>query len=50
MPKSSLRELRNRSEREYQQLVQRIAERVWEMMKQNARQEKERRGEDRSKK
>ena len=50
MPKNSLREIRERSEREYQELVQRIADRVWALMIQNARQEKERRGEDRSKK
>ena len=50
MPKDSLREVRERSEREYQEIVQRIADRVWAMMMQNARQEKERRGADRSKK
>jgi len=50
MPKDSLRNIRNRSEKEYQELVERLAERVWAILKQNARQEKERRGTDRSKK
>lgn len=49
MPKDSLRKIRKRSEREYQQMVEKIADRVWEIMKQTARQEKERRGTDRSK-
>lgn len=50
MPKDSLRKIRKRSEREYQEMVEKIADRVWEIMKQNARLEKERRGTDRSKK
>ena len=50
MPKDSLRKIRQRSEREYLELVEKIADRVWEIMKQNARHEKERRGTDRSKK
>ena len=50
MPKDSLRDIRKRSEREYQDIVNRIADRVWAILKQNARQEKERRGADRSKK
>ena len=48
MPKDSLRNIRKRSEREYLELVEKIADRVWAIMKQNARQEKERRGADRS--
>jgi hypothetical protein len=47
MPKDSLRDIRKRSEREYQDMVERIADRVWAILKQNARQEKERRGTDR---
>jgi len=47
MPKENLRQLRERSEREYQQLVERIADRVWEIMKKQSRLDKERRGSDR---
>lgn len=50
MPKDSLQKIRKRSEREYQEMVEKIADRVWQIMKQNARQEKERGGTDRSKK
>lgn len=46
MPKDSLRNIRKQSERDYQKLVDQIADRVWAIMKQNARQEKERRGAD----
>lgn len=48
MPKDSLRNIRKRSEREYQDMIERIADRVWAIMKQNARIEKERRGTNRS--
>lgn len=50
MPEQSIREIRKRSEREYRELVEQIANRVWEILMQNARYEKERRGIDRSKK
>lgn len=50
MPTESIKDIRKRSEAEYQDLVKRIADRVWEIMKQNARQEKERRGADRKNK
>ena len=48
MPKDSLRRIRKRSEREYLDMIERIADRVWAILKENARQEKERRGTDRS--
>lgn len=47
MPEESLRKVRERSEREYQELVERIADRVWEILKKNTRHDKERRGTDR---
>lgn len=47
MSEKNVRKLREESEYEYQLLVERIANRVWEIMKQNARLEKERRGSDR---
>ena len=50
MPQDSLRKIRKRSEREYLDMIERIADRVWAIMKENARHEKERRGTDRSKK
>lgn len=48
MPEESLRKIRERSEREYRELVERIANRVWEIMKQNSKHDVERRGSDRS--
>ena len=48
MPKKNLRNIRNRSEREYMDMIERIADRVWAILKENARQEKERRGTTRS--
>ena len=50
MPEESLRKIRERSEREYHELVERIANRVWEIMKQNTKYDKERKGSDRSNK
>lgn len=50
MSDESIREIRERSEREYRELVERIANRVWEIMKQNARHDKERKCSDRSNK
>jgi hypothetical protein len=48
MPKDSLRNIRKHSEREYLDMVERIAARVWAILKENARHEKERRGTNRS--
>lgn len=48
MPKDSLRNIRKRSEREYLDMIERIADRVWAILKENSRQEKERRGTNRS--
>lgn len=48
MPKDSLPNIRKRSEREYLELVEQIADRVWAIMRQKARQEKERRGVDKN--
>lgn len=50
MPKDSLRNIRKNSEREYLDMIERIADRVWAILKESARHEKERRGADRSKK
>ncbi|GEM_PF-2000887 len=47
MSKNNIHKIREKSESEYRELVERIADRVWEILKQNARYDKERRGSDR---
>lgn len=44
MSKKSIQTIRKQSESEYQELVEQIADRVWQIMKKNIRYDKERLG------
>jgi hypothetical protein len=44
MPKKSMRAIRKQSELEYQALVEQVADRVWQIIKKNARFDRERIG------